>query len=538
MLNGNVNVVLDNNFIVLHIDKKEYRLDLNQNFKVFSHLAKTLKIDAVYMKQIVDILNEYVDNQDKMSSLLLYTIKIFSSFDNNLELFKVFRNTFKDNSDSTISVEVAGNLSLHEVEIASLLIDIFDITNIVKVIYIDNSIEVTRATLIRNKYNTDKYKTRDMIGAGRIIGSIVPKNIYPLKDISLMEKLPVNCVMDIHFSKDVYMDTADGQKNLVRITDMGSFFYMDTRSSIISSLDDITQANILYILDVTLRYRGLGNVSLPVQSNIESRIRKLKTHTFKISMPTYAELIVNTNDMVYKGDMLGRIEDKDVLITIDVAKELKLTNYNVEILHKLTKVLHGEIVAKGSLLASKSVYLGLAEIEVRSEYAGMVDLSQVKNGQIRILSLKEYVEIRSGVEGLLSKLDYDGTLNVVANSKVRYIVPNYVQLSKPLFDGNVCIISRISDLNEKIRDKIVYWNLKDDITKEVINYINFFRVRAVIANQLNISSIMQLENLINEYFTGFCLINGVGNELIDMKPGIFVNNDLLNFSDSRIIYQV
>lgn len=169
---------------------------------------------------------------------------------------------------------------------------------------------------------------------------------------------------------------------------------------------------------------------------VEQKIRYFKNALLKFDINKYDEFQVKVGQKIYFDDkFIQRDNYKDKII---VSIPAKYKNYENNL-----KVVHGEIVSKGDVLASfPSGIMGLGLEEIKTPARGIIDLSDIAKRKIYIKSINEEKFLLDGINGSIKKIVPKSYAEVLTDF-VRIIPANIISNLEII--GNISLVKFKTD---------------------------------------------------------------------------------------------
>ncbi|MBN2016243.1 hypothetical protein JW766_05440 [Candidatus Dojkabacteria bacterium] len=144
---------------------------------------------------------------------------------------------------------------------------------------------------------------------------------------------------------------------------------------------------------------------VPFQNNLQL----VKKYMFRREIPRGLKIGPEIDDKVKADTVLASGEKAEERARIDISSILKI---NPEDAIKHLNCINGERVKKGEIIVLKKKKVMHKEQKIQSPYSGVVDLSEIKSGILRILGVAKEQTISAGIGGKVVSIIKDRQLGI------------------------------------------------------------------------------------------------------------------------------
>jgi hypothetical protein len=247
-------------------------------------------------------------------------------------------------------------------------------------------------------------------------------------------------------------------------------------------------------------------------------------YVFKRTIPKGLAIEIEKGDKVKEDSVLASGETTSVRSRIDVAAAL---NVDVKDAKKYLKCLNGERVLQGDIIASKRKTLVRKGVDLTASVSGVVDLSEVHLGFIKILDVAQLCSVNSGVEGKVVSIIKSKQIGIV--SEVLIVKPFWIfgeSWQSELY--HIDIKDSRVEMGENLKDSTVFlenYDLKDE---KLLRRLATIGVQGIILASVT----MSLRQKVDEqglWGMNLCVIEGFGSLEINERLA-----QLLKMNDGRL----
>lgn len=213
---------------------------------------------------------------------------------------------------------------------------------------------------------------------------------------------------------------------------------------------------------------------------VNGYIKRIKDFEFKLPLSQRVNVKVKIGESIKNRDILFEKEDKKVLETYSLKKELLLNNENPR---EFVVRLNGEFVKKGEILAERLTRAGLIVKKVYATCDGILSYDRLSQGYLDILSEHEIVKVESKFFGKINDIIYGRHLSIKANALVLsaltssdYVEGEFVIIQKGdsvytardleqdysgkiVFAGRFAYVSLINEILKRGASRVVVWSM-------------------------------------------------------------------------------
>ncbi|MEA3356919.1 MAG: hypothetical protein U9Q67_00585, partial [Patescibacteria group bacterium] len=179
---------------------------------------------------------------------------------------------------------------------------------------------------------------------------------------------------------------------------------------------------------------------------------------FTVSFEGEALNMVKSSDVVKPSTVIFEGDMSEVLQSINLCRELSVLPDKAK---SLLLVSDGEIVDKGSVIARRTISMGIAERVIKSEIDGRLCLDRLDSGIVDIMSPFTRSSVTAGVNGRVKSVFHgDGMEQKVVITIDGYVSSAFMILGESI-SGNICLIKNgdsvylPADVTSECKGKIV-----------------------------------------------------------------------------------
>ncbi|MCA9382097.1 hypothetical protein KC660_01675 [Candidatus Dojkabacteria bacterium] len=252
-----------------------------------------------------------------------------------------------------------------------------------------------------------------------------------------------------------------------------------------------------------------------------------KGYKILVKLNLQDKVIPKVDEKIYFDDTI--VVKENYSDSYDINLSDFIDSFDLQKVQKILKVIDGEFVESDSIIASySSGFGGVIMKDITCPKAGIVDLSDLKNGIVKIASVSKTKKEIKGINGVVKKIVPGKYIEIMAD----VISIDAVIRFNPK-DGlfNLNFISNLNEINEeKIKELSSINNIgivyDGNFEVEELKRIAILGVKSVIATGIDPDKLYQDLNFFKKYDIELIILEGFG--LSEMNPklvSIFKKNE-------------